>query len=112
MGQVTHCMEDISRQIAFAGQFLKFGKFTFQVADLGPALHSEIYQRTDQKITFGTEALLTFVGYPLVAEDLKDLPDLLQNLPAQAPALLALVKAFLEFHLCSVEHVSLAVKRA
>jgi hypothetical protein len=33
---------------------------------------------------------LAFVGYPLIAEDLKNLPDLLKDLPGEASALFAL----------------------
>jgi hypothetical protein len=88
--QVMHCLKDITRQLMFAGQFLEFGKFTLQAADLGPALHHQINQRTNQKITLGTEALpFALIGYPLITQDLQNVPDLLKNLPGQAPALLA-----------------------
>jgi len=71
VGYVVHCLKNISRQIVFAAKLLEFGKFTFQTADLGPTLHSEIHQRADQEITLSPEPLLfAFVGYPLVAEDL------------------------------------------
>ena len=64
-------MKNIPRQLVFAGQYLEFGKFTFQTADLRPALHHQIYQCTDQKIALCTEALpFALVWYPLVAEDL------------------------------------------
>ena len=68
-----HCLENVSRQLMFASQFLEFGKFAFQSADLGPTLHHQIYQRTDEKITLGTKPLsLALVGYPLLTEDLPE----------------------------------------
>jgi hypothetical protein len=39
---------------------------------------------------------LPFPRYPLIAKDLEHLTDLLKRLPSQAPAVLALVKAFLK----------------
>jgi hypothetical protein len=88
---MMHCLKNFSRQLMFAGQFLEFGKCTFQATDLRPALHYKIYQRTNQKITLVAEAHpLTLVWYPLLGEDLKNLSDLLKYLASQAPALLAL----------------------
>jgi hypothetical protein len=88
---VAHCLKNVSRQLMFAGQFLEFGKFTFHSADLGPALHNEIHQPTDQKISLGTEALLlAFVQYPLIPEDLEDLADLPEDLPREARRLCSL----------------------
>ena len=47
-----------------------------------------------RKSTLGSEPLrLALVGYPLIAEDLEDLPNFLKELPSQAPALLALPEA-------------------
>jgi hypothetical protein len=60
---------------------------------------NESHHGSDQKVTFGTEPLhLAFVGYPLVTEDLKNLPDLLEHVPSQASALLALPKTFIDVH--------------
>ena len=81
----------------FAGQFLEFGKYAFQTADLRPPLCNEIYQRTDHEITLGTEALsLTLIGYPLIAKNLENEPDPLKHLPSEAPALLAFPYALSE----------------
>ena len=94
-----HCLKNISRQFVFAGQFLELGKFAFQAADLGPTLHNEVHQRADHEITLSPKAFpFALVGYPLVAQDLEDLADLLKNLPSEAPALLAFPQAFVQIH--------------
>ena len=82
MGQVMQCLKKVSRQLMFAGLFLELGEFTFQAADLGPTVHHQVYQGTDQEITLCPESLhLAFIRYPLVAQYLKNLSDLLKHLP-------------------------------
>jgi hypothetical protein len=50
--------------------------------NLTTALRNQIGQSPKEKITLGTALSLTFVGYPLIAKDLEDLPDLLKHLPS------------------------------
>jgi hypothetical protein len=104
---VTYRLKQISRQLAFAREFLKLRKVLPELMNLAAALRDQISQSPEQEITLSTEALpLAFVGCPLVAKNPENLSDLLEYLAAEAPALLADLQTFVNVHLCSAEHVN------
>jgi hypothetical protein len=99
-GEMTHRLKDLSRQITFAGQSFKSGKFTFKTAQVRAAVSNQVEQGPHQEITLrsGTVSspLRTGSADPLRSQDV---PDLLKDLPGQAPALFAFPKALLNVHM-------------
>ena len=74
-------LKNISRQVAFGDEFLKLFEVLSESMNLASTLRDQIGQRPNQEIPFGAKPLhLTFVRYPLIAQDLENLPDLLKHL--------------------------------
>jgi hypothetical protein len=66
-GQMTHGLKDVSRQITFANQSFKIGKFTFKATQVSATVWNQIDQGANQEITLRSEPFpLTFVADPLV----------------------------------------------
>ena len=66
-GEMTHCLKDLSRQITFANEPFKIGKFTFKTAQVSAAVGNQIDQGLNQEITLRSEALpFTFIWDPLI----------------------------------------------
>jgi len=103
---MMHCLKNVSRQFVFGCTFLKFFKVLSEQMNLTATLRDQIGQSPNQEIPFGAKPLhLTLMGYPLVSQDLKNLADLLEHLPSQAPALFALPETFINIHICSLERL-------
>jgi hypothetical protein len=66
-GEMTHRLKHLSRQITFAGQSFKTGKFIFETAQVSATVRNQIDQGPNQEITLRSEPLpLTFVWDPLI----------------------------------------------
>jgi hypothetical protein len=64
---VLYRLKDISPQIAFACEFLKFLKVLSELMNLTATLRDQISQSPEEEITFGPEPLhLAFVASPLI----------------------------------------------
>ena len=64
---MTHRLKDLSRQIMFANEPFKIGKFTFKAAQVSAAVGNQIDQGPNQEITLRSQPFLfTFIWDPLI----------------------------------------------
>jgi hypothetical protein len=66
-GEITHRLQDLSRQITFANESFKIGKFTFKAAQASAAVGNQVDQGPNQEITLRSEPFpFTFMWDPLI----------------------------------------------